>query len=56
MSKSLRSFVLVALFAVSVVPTMQAERAGTNPRPSFAATSLSQVAAVVYTVLSSLSL
>lgn len=56
MPKSLRSFVLVAALAVSAVPSLQAERAGTNPRPSFAATSLSQAAVVVYTVISSLSL
>lgn len=57
MSKSLRSFVLVAaILAVVAVPSLQAERMGTNPRPNVVPAPLSQVAVIVYTVMSSLSL
>lgn len=55
MSKSLRSLVLVALFAVSAVPSLHANRTGCNPHPQVE-TSVMSVATIVYTVMSSLSL
>lgn len=55
MSKSLRSFVLVALFAVAA-PSLHANRTGCDPHPQVVTTPVSQLAVIVYTVMSSLSL
>ena len=57
MSKSIRSFVLVATLAVSAVPSLYADRTGCNPHPQpVAPTPTSQIATIVYTVISSLTL
>ena len=56
MSKSLRSFVLVATLAVSAAPSLHADRTGCNPHPQVVAAPMSQLATIVYTVISSLTL
>lgn len=56
MSKSFRSFIFVAVLAILAVPSLKAERTGCDPRPQVVATPVSQLAVVVYTVMSSLSL
>ena len=55
MSKSLRSFVLVATLAVLAAPSLHADRTGCNPHPQPVAPT-SQLATIVYTVISSLTL
>ena len=55
MSKSLRSFVLVATLAVLAVPSLHADRTGCNPHPQVVATPFMALGTIVYTVISSLS-
>lgn len=55
MSRSLRSLALIAVFAVAV-PSLHANRTGCDPHPQVAPAPVSQLAAVVYTVVSSLGL
>jgi hypothetical protein len=53
MVKTVRSFALVAALSLSVAPSLQAERGGTNPRPRVATVdSLTTFEIITYTVLS----
>lgn len=56
MPKPFGSFVLVATLAVIAVPNLHAARTGCDPHPQVVPAPVSQLAAIVYTVMSSLSL
>ena len=56
MSKSVRSLALAALLALASVPSLHADRTGCNPHPQAVPAPVNQIAAIVYTVVSSLSL
>ncbi len=56
MQKSIRTFAVAAVLALTVSPAMHAERMGTNPRPQDIGAKSVSLTVFAYTILSSLGL
>jgi hypothetical protein len=52
MQKSIRSFAVLAIFALAVVPAVRADQTGCNPHPAAGATLPASVVTFVNAVLS----